>query len=66
MISRIRFTIMLRRVLEYAVSGFYRLSELHPVDFSRTKQERSTYSKVVQEGEHFSRHCRLPAADLGI
>jgi hypothetical protein len=26
----------------------------------RTKQERSTYSKVVQEGEHFSRHsCGL-------
>ena len=23
-------------------------------EFSRTKQERSTYSKVVQEGEHFS------------
>ena len=23
---------------------------------ARTKQERSTYSKVVQEGEHFSRH----------
>jgi hypothetical protein len=27
----------------------------------RTKQERSTYSKVVQEGEHFSRHsCGAP------
>jgi hypothetical protein len=23
---------------------------------ARTKQERSTYSKVAQEGEHFSRH----------
>jgi hypothetical protein len=44
------------RVLEYAVRGFYRSSELRPVDFPGTKQERSTGSKVVQEGVNTFRH----------